>query len=235
MVGLILLSACVSTDKAVQATNDQIAQVNDNISQLEQSLILQFKQSCQVANQQPEAIEPGELEPVTTGPSTIVPTPIEKEIVYVERCSASEQLPSSSNDKLILGQVETVTLVKENLALSARIDTGAETSSLGVYNLTEFERDSKKWVRYSLSNDEQAQRLEYPVFNKVKIKQQSNVEAEARLVIKLNISLGGQEYLDQAFNLANRRHLEYQILIGRNFLRDIAVVDVSSRYLLGRN
>jgi hypothetical protein len=59
------------------------------------------------------------------------------------------------------------------------------------------------------------------------------VKAKTRIVIKTNISVGGKEYLGQTFNLADRSHLKFQVLVGRNFLRDIAVVDVSGKYLLG--
>ena len=47
--------------------------------------------------------------------------------------------------------------------------------------------------------------------------------------------MGGVSYKKQLFNLADRSHLDYQLLIGRSFLRDIAVVDVSRQRLLRAN
>ena len=134
--------------------------------------------------------------------------------------------------KILIGEVENIFLVKEKKVFAARIDTGADTSSFGVYNLTKFERDGKKWVKFSLKSDENASIFEYPIYDKVKIKQQSNMKAEERIEIKMSIKLGRKEYLNQIFNLADRSHLEFQVLIGRNFLKDIALVDVSRKHIL---
>ena len=145
----------------------------------------------------------------------------------VERCSNKK----SKNKKLMLGAVEKVRLSREAITLSARIDTGADTSSIGVFNPKVFERDGDKWVRFSLNNKENARTYEYPVFDTVKIKQSGSV-TEDRIEIKMNVEMGGKKYRKQLFNLANRSYLDYQLLIGRSFLRDIAVVDVSRKNLL---
>ncbi len=106
-------------------------------------------------------------------------------------------------------------------------------SSLGVYDLTKFERDGKKWVKFSLQAEKDSKVFEYPIYDTVKIKQQSRMKAEERIEIKLAIKVGQKEYRSQIFNLADRSHLEFQVLIGRNFLKDIALVDVSKKHLLG--
>ena len=133
-----------------------------------------------------------------------------------------------------MGAVENVLLTKEQLEFNARIDTGADASSLGVYNIKRFERDGKKWVKFALSEKAEAEVFEYPIFDTVKIKQSSSFN-EDRIEIKVDIQMGGVNYEKQLFNLADRSHLQYQLLIGRSFLRDIAVVDVSRKRLLRAN
>ncbi len=140
---------------------------------------------------------------------------------------------ASVNGKLLLGAVEAVTLIKEERVLDARIDTGAVTSSIGVFNWKNFERDGEKWVKFSLQDDADALVYQYPVHGIVKIKQTES-QIEERIEIKIDIEVGGQEYKNQLFNIADRSHLNYQLLIGRSFLRDIAVVDVASKNLLGK-
>jgi len=141
----------------------------------------------------------------------------------------------AASTKLQLGGIENIELLLDSsVEMEARIDTGAETSSLGVYKLTKFERDGKDWVKFSLSPDKDALVNEYPVHDYVKIKQRDEAGSEGRFEIKLDIKMGTKTYRDQLFNLADRAHFEYQVLVGRSFLRDIAIVDVSTKHQLKR-
>ena len=148
----------------------------------------------------------------------------------VELCTAKD-VSKVTKGKLLLGAVEEVSMSKEGIQFNARIDTGADTSSIGVYGLKDFERDGKKWVKFSLASSRDAKVYEYPVFDTVRIKQSGDL-TEDRIEVKVDIEMGGKKYKKQLFNLANRSYLDYQILIGRSFLRDIAIVDVSRKNLL---
>mgnify|MGYP001795346356 FL=1 len=61
--------------------------------------------------------------------------------------------------------------------------------------------------------------------------QASSVEPERRPVIRLGIQLGPVRQLAE-FTLSNRSHLDYQMLVGRNILRDVMLVDVSEDNLV---
>ena len=150
-------------------------------------------------------------------------------IKVVERCTEKAQAGGLAG-KIMLGAVEKIRLSKEELTLDARIDTGAENSSVGAFNIKRFERDGKKWVRFSIKNSDGAPVYEYPVYDRVKIKQGES-ESERRIEIKMDVLLGAKKFKKQIFNLADRSYLDYQLLIGRSFLIDIAVVDVSRKYL----
>lgn len=139
-----------------------------------------------------------------------------------------------SSKKMVLGEIEDIVLLDHDAEFEARIDTGAETSSLGVYKLMQFERDGKDWVKFALESGRKAEIYEYPVHDNVRIKQREAAGTEARLEIELDIQVGKKEYRKQLFNLADRNHYDYQVLIGRSFLRDIAVVDVGTKHQLKR-
>jgi len=151
----------------------------------------------------------------------------------VAQCKSTPppQPSSEIGDKLLIGEIEEITLINEQVNLQARIDSGAVTSSIGVYNLKNFERDGKKWVRFNLTDKKNAPTYEYPVYDTVTIKQTSEL-SEQRIEIKIDIKIGNSTYRSQAFNLADRSHLDFQLLIGRSFLRDTAVIDVGHKFLL---
>lgn len=136
------------------------------------------------------------------------------------------------DDKTILGQTEWVyvSALKENF--KGRIDTGATTSSINAVDIIHFERDGKKWVRFNLTHaeGENAETIEAKVVRTAKIKQ-SNTPEEAidRPVIQLHVRIGDVAHLTE-FTLTNRSHMAYPVLIGRTFMRDVILVDVSKEY-----
>ena len=65
--------------------------------------------------------------------------------------SVDEACPDISG-LTIIGEAEKVTIVSKDLRLNARIDTGAQTSSLGVVDQQPFERDGKKWLDFSVQD-----------------------------------------------------------------------------------
>lgn len=139
-------------------------------------------------------------------------------------CDAVEIAPS----KLIIGRQEQVWLDDLQLALSARVDTGAETASLDARNIEMFERNSKRWVRFEILHPDTGEtlQLERRLKRTVSIIQSNTSEPERRPVIKLGITIGHIKQ-NAEFTLSNRSHLDYQILVGRNILKDVMIVDVS--------
>ena len=132
------------------------------------------------------------------------------------------------DNKMLLGAVEYVMLDDINVGYEARIDTGALSSSLSAVNIVDFERNGRQWVQFTVPKTRffPEQQLEYPVEKKIKIKGENGF----RYVINLKLSMGAYS-TTTLINLADRRYLRYPLLIGRVFLRDIAVVDISKRYI----
>jgi hypothetical protein len=130
-------------------------------------------------------------------------------------------------DKLLVGRREDVWIEDLQLALPARIDTGAETASLDARNIREFERDGDDWVRFDIAHPKSGEplTLERPVARVVLILQSTSEEPERRAVIELGIVLGAVRQIAE-FTLSDRSHLDFQMLVGRNILKDLMIVDV---------
>lgn len=146
------------------------------------------------------------------------------------------QVADFTDGKSILGRNEWIGLPSVGTYLEARIDTGANTSSLSARDITPFERDGENWVRFKLglnSADQVVEAvsddwIEAPIIRRVKIVQASG-EA-SRPVIRLLMTLGSiRQHVE--FTLTDRTHLELPVLLGRRFLLDIAIVDVARQHV----
>lgn len=144
------------------------------------------------------------------------------------------QVNVGPSHNIILGEVEHVTIDNISQVFDARIDTGAATSSLNAVDIEEFERNGKNWVRFHLAEGEivvdKDNWIEAPVLRYVKIRQSTNPDTERRAVVELWVKLGSIHEKAQ-FTLADRTQMSHAILLGREFIRDIALVDVSRKYI----
>lgn len=138
---------------------------------------------------------------------------------------------AKTNTKTLLGGIESVYLDPPGLEFSARIDTGAQTSSLNALDIVEFERDGKPFVRFNIIHPETKEKIELTrrLRRYVRVKELGNKESKRRPVVRMRVVLAD---LDEQINftLENRSRFKHQVLIGRNLLQDLAVVDVSKKY-----
>jgi len=144
----------------------------------------------------------------------------------------SVAVDTDATSKQVIGAVEQVYISPPGILLTARIDTGATTSSLDARNIEPFERDGKRWVRFEIMDQENEEPilLECRVVRKVKIIQAITEEKERRYVVELLVALGNVTRTAE-FTLSDRGHVEYPVLIGRNILMDSMTVDVSKKFL----
>ncbi|MFW6081165.1 MAG: ATP-dependent zinc protease [Desulfosalsimonas sp.] len=140
-------------------------------------------------------------------------------------------LENIGTGKLVVGRAENVRLTPPGHVFPARIDTGATTSSLDAQDLESFEREGEPWVRFNLKDteEEKSYEIEKAVVRHVKILQASSPEPERRPVIELQFQLGKIKMVEE-FTLEERGHLSHKVLIGRNILRDLMVVDVAREF-----
>lgn len=129
----------------------------------------------------------------------------------------------------VIGWLEVVHINRANLDFEAKIDTGADTTSIGAEILREYQIRGHDWVRYRLDN-KRGQRviLESKVVRHVRIKRRL-APSIRRPVVKLGVCLGGV-FRKVEVNLASRTKYKFRMLIGRNFLRSAYMVDASQEF-----
>lgn len=133
--------------------------------------------------------------------------------------------------KVIVGEVEKFYLAGAGLIYDARIDSGAETSSVDARNITRFERDGNNWVRFDvpMPDTDDFVTIEREISRRVKIIQSSTDESERRVVVELQFMIGNHRQQAE-FTLTNRQHLSHSVLVGRNILRDVMLIDVGKEF-----
>lgn len=154
-----------------------------------------------------------------------------REVQARQQCNDTPQrVVVSDADKMLLGEIEKVWLAPPGLQMIARMDTGASSSSLHAGNITEFERDGEDWVRFEVTTNDVPTTVERPVTKHVRVYQQADKQGSRRPVVELRIHLGSVQDTFE-FSLADRSHLQHDLILGRNFLTDIALVDVARQFV----
>lgn len=189
---------------------------DEPVEQLPPSVVLIPDCDCPEPVTCPEPEPPACPEPVR-----VVPPPVDA--------------PDTLGGKMVLGAVEYVQIQPGGLRLRARIDSGATTSSLHAEEIVRFERDGQPWVRfrtYARDDARELQTLELPVSRRVRIKTLTD-EVDQRPVVEVQVRLGSHSDRVEV-TLVDRGNFAYAVLIGRNFLRDVAVIDVGREFIQGR-
>jgi hypothetical protein len=138
--------------------------------------------------------------------------------------------PAMAGEKTIVGWIEKVRVDPGNFVVHAKLDSGAEYSSLDAGNLQIFERDGKTWVRFDLEEKREGKNLtiERPLLRWAPIKRH-NQAPQKRPVIQMGVCLGNI-YKETEVNLVDRKNYQYRMLIGRKFMEGVAIIDPSAKY-----
>ena len=137
--------------------------------------------------------------------------------------------PLVAGELKIVGWIEKVRLYPGNFLVHAKLDSGAAYSSLDAHNLTEFQRDGRRWVRFDLTNrDGQEITMERPLLREATIKRHF-LRSQKRPVVKLGVCLGNI-YQETEVNLVDRSGFQYRMLIGRKFMEGAFAIDPAARY-----
>lgn len=140
----------------------------------------------------------------------------------------SQQLPTK---KQVIGQIENIYLNPPKINLPARIDTGATSSSIHAINIQPFERNGKDWIKFDIIYDEKTYTVETKLVKYIKVVQSSTKSSQKRAVVELELTMGNIVQ-NTLFTITDRSHMTYPVLIGRNALKDLLVVDVAKKNTL---
>ena len=139
--------------------------------------------------------------------------------------------PSHSNT--IAGWREWVAIPSADVPwIKAKIDTGANTSSLHAFDIEDAGATVAFWVRPWQESEDDSRRIELPVHDRRVVRSSSGHEEE-RIVVLLRVELVGRD-IEAEFTLTNRDSMGFRMLIGRQALRQGYVVDPAASFLGGR-
>jgi hypothetical protein len=205
--------ACIARHEA-QGTQigEQHAEVMRQLQTVQQQLLIQQ----QAIEARPQVVE------------RVVPQICPPTVADNKRNTANQQ---PLTDKQIVGLREQALIGGLNVVMNARISTNVANSVIDARNIQMFERNSEEWVRFTLYNPETN---EPHVLERKRLRFQSvqttSATPDRRPVVEIRFTIGKLTQRGE-FILADRSDSEYPILIGRNLLRDVMLVDVSGNNL----
>ncbi|PSU35947.1 RimK/LysX family protein [Photobacterium lutimaris] len=170
-------------------------------------------------------IEQPVIPPVVDTAKPVTPDPIpEPEVKPLPEPEAKPEpkpqpaVTKTDDGKLILGNEEWLWISQAQQHIRAKVDGGKSISSIGVSHIQAFERDGKDWVKFKAGGKE----VELPVERWLK----SNKNETPQAVVKLRAKLGELNELTEFALSAGKG-----IVLGVNFIRDVAVVDSSRKFI----
>ncbi len=143
----------------------------------------------------------------------------------------------SRKEKPVIGWREWVGLPEMGInTIKVKVDTGARSSSLHVFELKKFQKDGEIWVRFKVhplqkkttsTLECEAKLLEYRSIRS------SSGKASIRPVILTNLMILGEIYPVE-LTLASRDEMGFRMLLGREAFRGRFLVDAGNSYYGGK-
>lgn len=132
-------------------------------------------------------------------------------------------------EKLIVGNKEKVSFPDQKRHhIVARIDSGARSSSVHCDEIWMEEMDGKRVLCcHFLKRSKKV--IRFKEYKRRKVKS-SNGQVETRYIVEVKIRLGDCEKTTQV-SLTDRSSMNYSVLLGRRFLANDFLIDVSKSYL----
>lgn len=143
----------------------------------------------------------------------------------------------AKKDRNTIGWREWVQLPEFGITeIKAKIDTGADNSSLHAFNMRRFERSGVPYIRFDV-HPRQRKRTpnitcEAEIVMERKVKNPGG-RSELRPVIRTKLIVAGRE-IDALVNLTTRDEMTFRLLLGRRTVRNHFVVDPGKSYLGAR-
>lgn len=138
--------------------------------------------------------------------------------------------------KTVIGWREHIGLPEFGIdSMPAKVDTGAKTSALHAVDQELLEIDGDTWVEFMIPvhNRRTSRRLRAPFLEERDIKNTGGVP-ERRLIVRTKLHIAHRTWSID-ISLANRKKMEFDIILGRTAIRDHQlVVDPGRSFVLGQ-
>jgi hypothetical protein len=141
--------------------------------------------------------------------------------------------PQGGEMRTIAGYIETVSFPDYGIALDGKLDTGADSSSLGVTDLERFKRKGKIWYRFTVHGENGKTATIEQQTNRTARIMRAEVEDTRRPIVRLKICVAGH-VAETDFTLTDRSERRTSLLIGRRFLASRILVDSERTHVFPR-
>jgi hypothetical protein len=145
---------------------------------------------------------------------------------------ANENYPAT---KIIAGYIENVILFS-NQVMEAKMDTGADITSLNVANVTYFNQSNVQMVSFDIINHHRIiKHAIYPLIKIISLKKRHNENSmtlkDKRPLIQMEVCIANKK-ANILVNLVDRDGFDYSLLIGRQaIIKFNLLIDASKRNL----
>jgi hypothetical protein len=152
-----------------------------------------------------------------------------------ERRSACPNLPPvEKKRRKTIGWREWVSMPEFGVTeIKAKVDTGADNSSLHAFNIQRYEEDGVSMVRFEIHPRQRKRKPSIecvaPVAAERRVKNPGG-RAEVRPVIRTTLIVAGEE-VEALVNLTTRDEMTFRMLLGRRTVREQFLVDPGRSYL----
>lgn len=120
--------------------------------------------------------------------------------------------------------------------IKAKVDTGADNSSLHAFDIERFSRNGVTMVRFEIHPRQRKRRPSIPceaeVVGEKKVKNPGG-RTEIRPIIMTRLVVAGKE-IEARVNLTTRDEMTFRMLLGRRTIRHNFLIDPGRSYLGGR-
>lgn len=142
-------------------------------------------------------------------------------------------------EKKVFGWIEYAFIGKGEYRMKAKLDSGAKTSAIHSQEVEVFKTEAgKEKVRFKIKGSRKEGSKRYwktvvmtkDVHRTVQVKS-SNGDVSARISVLLPVRVGSS-ILESEFTLTDREDMNYPILLGRNAIAELGLVDCSESFLM---
>jgi hypothetical protein len=131
----------------------------------------------------------------------------------------------------LLGWVENAYLLAPDIELRAKLDTGANTSSLDARIIKRFRQWGRRWVRFAVTHPDTGKEI---IMVRERVRTIGIVQHEGgndvRPTVSIELCLAGRQH-EIEVSLVDRGNFNYPLLLGRRALQDFAIVHPGETFI----
>jgi len=167
---------------------------------------------------------------LTAQPPQITSKTLRSVLKFFTSCTFIMCISTTAIAKEMIGWVENVGVYPGKVVIKAKIDSGADSSSINSKSSTLYNRSGEQWVKFSITDIHgNLVTFDKKIVRNVKVKRNFG-EKQKRAVVRMGICIGNQ-YGETNISLIDRSEFNYNLLIGRNFLQGKFVIDPSLTFM----